>query len=54
MENVRMDIFFDVVNRSSGKWLLVIWLFLVRDCICLYGDFEGALRKVICVIPDDV
>ena len=35
MENVRMDIFFDGMNRSSGKWLLVIWLFLVRDCICL-------------------
>lgn len=35
MENVRMNISFDGVNRSSGKWLLVIWLFLVRDCICL-------------------
>ena len=35
MENIRMNISFDVVNRSSGKWLLVIWLFLVRDCICL-------------------
>ena len=54
MENVRMNISFDGVNRSSGKWLLVIWLFLVRDCFCCYGDFEVALRMVFCVIPDDV